>query len=47
VARIDPQHPVLMASPEKALCDYVTLKRVEPLKMWVHITGVPDEALAP
>ncbi len=29
---IDPQHPVLMASPEKALCDYVLLHKVSHLK---------------
>ena len=28
---IDPHHPVLMASPEKALCDYVALSNLKPL----------------
>ncbi len=28
----DSKHPVLMASPEKALCDYVTLRKVPQLK---------------
>jgi len=29
---IDKSHPVLMASPEKALCDYITLNKVTGLK---------------
>jgi predicted transcriptional regulator of viral defense system len=29
---LDPTHPVLMASPEKALCDYVALKEMPGLK---------------
>lgn len=29
---IDNRHPVLMASPEKALCDYLFLKKVPPMK---------------
>ena len=28
---IDPKHPVLMASPEKALCDYVSLNKMPDL----------------
>lgn len=28
---IDERHPVLMASPEKALCDYLSLKKVPPM----------------
>lgn len=29
---MDPQHPVLMASPEKALCDYVAFNKIAHLK---------------
>ncbi|MBI4404834.1 MAG: hypothetical protein HY537_11765 [Deltaproteobacteria bacterium] len=29
---VDERHPVLMASPEKALCDYLTLRKVPPMK---------------
>jgi hypothetical protein len=29
---IDDRHPILMASPEKALCDYLFLKKVPPIK---------------
>jgi len=28
---IDPQHPVLISSPEKALCDYIALNEVPPI----------------
>lgn len=28
---IDDRHPVLMASPEKALCDYLTLNKIPPI----------------
>lgn len=29
---VDPKHPVLMASPEKALCDYIALNRIAHLE---------------
>ncbi len=29
---VDPKHPVLMASPEKALCDYVVLHKISHLQ---------------